>query len=358
MKAIVVDPGGAVDASSGAPALVNFELPAPAPLPNDLLVRIEAVAVNPIDLRMRRAKPAADGTPRVLGWDAAGVVEAVGAAVTGFTPGDEVFYAGSIKRPGAFAELHCVDHRVAAHKPASLSFAESAALPVAGLTAWESLFERLRLVLREDAVAATTQHDGTLLVLGGAGGVGSMMIQFAASLTSNTVVATASRPESMQHCLDMGATHVINHGQPLLPQLKQIGIPQIDTVVCLTDPAKVFTQLAELIAPHGQICALVEASADLPMNLLRPKSIGFHWEGMFTRLLFSTPDVARHGGILSEVARLVDAGVLRTTLRVDSGALNAANLSAAMEQVGSGRMIGKLVLSGWGGDTASVVTPI
>lgn len=349
MKAIVVDPNGARVEASDAPLLVDFELPTPTPLPNDLLVRVEAVAVNPIDLRMQRAKAAADGTPRVLGWDAAGVVEAVGSAVTGFAPGDQVFYAGSIKRPGAFAELHLVDHRVAARKPTSLSFAESAALPVAGLSAWEALFERLRLAPREGAAGAAAPRDGTLLVLGGAGGVGSMMIQLGARMTSNAVVATASRPESVRHCRGMGAAHVIDHAEPLLPQMRLLGLRQIDTVLCLTDPAPVFTQLAELIAPHGQICALVEASAELPMNLLRPKSVGFHWEGMFTRLLFSTPDVARQGEILSEVARLVDAGVLRTTLRVDGGALNAANLSAAMQQVGTRRMIGKLVLSGWGG---------
>ncbi len=347
MKAIVVDPGGAREAVGGAPLLIDVDLPAPAYLPDDLLVRVEAVAVNPIDLRMRRAKASADGTPRVLGWDAAGVVEAVGPAVMGFQPGDRVYYAGSIKRPGAFSELHRVDHRLAAHPPASLSLAESAALPAASLAAWEALFERIRLA--PDAAHAThPQREGRLLVLGGAGGVGSMAIQLAATLTLNTVVATASRAESHAHCLDMGAHHVIDHAAPLLPQLKDLRLSQVDTIVCLTDPAPVFTQLAEIAAPHAQICALVEASADLPMNLLRPKSIGFHWEGIFTRSLFQTPDMARQGGILADVSRLVDAGVLRSTLRVDGGRLNAANLAAALQQIGTGRMIGKLVLSGWG----------
>ncbi len=283
----------------------------------------------------------------MLGWDAAGVVDAVGPAVTGFQPGDRVYYAGSIKRPGAFAELHRVDHRLAAHPPASLSFAGAAALPAASLAAWEALFERIRLV--PDASHAThPSHDGTLLVLGGAGGVGSMAIQLASALTLNTVVATASRAESHAYCLDMGAHHVIDHAVLLLPQLKDLGLSQVDTIVCLTDLAPTFTQLAEIAAPHAQMCALVEASADLPMNLLRPKSIAFHSEGVFTRSLFQTPDVARQSGILADVAPLVDAGVLRSTLQVDGGRLNSANLAAALQQIGTGRMIGKLVLSGWG----------
>ncbi|MEZ5738399.1 MAG: zinc-binding alcohol dehydrogenase family protein [Burkholderiaceae bacterium] len=320
----------------------------PSPGPHELLVRIEAVSVNPIDLKMRRAPPARDGSARILGWDAAGVVQALGGQVAGFAVGDEVYYAGSIARPGCFAQAQTVDHRLVAHKPASLSYVEAAALPLCSLAAWEALFERLHLVRGRPSETAPQR---TLLVLGGAGGVGSMAIQLAGALTPWQVVATASRPASREHCLALGADAVIDHGQPLRAQLKALGIRGVDAILCLTDPSPVFGELADILAPFGQVCSLVEASADLPMNLLRGKSASFGWEGMFTRSLFQTADMARQGGILAEVAGLVDAGTLRTTMRENGGALCAASLDAALARLAQGHMIGKLVLAGIDDDT-------
>jgi len=303
-----------------------------------LLVRVEAVAVNPIDLKMARAKQPPQSPDRVLGWDVAGTVVGMGADVSGFQLADAVFYAGSVLRPGACSALHAVDARLVGRKPSTLSFLQAAALPLSILASWEALFERMRLP------RGPIQQPCTLLVIGGAGGVGSMALQLASKLTEVRVIGTASRPKSHQYCRDMGATDVVDHSQSLLPQLKVLGAPLIDFVLCLTDPAPLMPQLAEILAPSGHVCSLVEASADLPMNLLRGKSITFSWEGMFTRSMFRTPDMARQGEILNEVSALVDDNVLRTTLQVDLGSINAKNVMLAHQLIGSGHMIGKLVM--------------
>jgi NADPH2:quinone reductase len=320
------------------PLLIDSELPDPEFKPNDLLVRVEAVAVNPIDLKMARAKQPPQSPDRVLGWDVAGTVVGMGADVSGFQLGDAVFYAGSVLRPGACSALHAVDARLVGRKPSALSFVEAAALPLSSLAAWEALFERMRLP------RGPLQQPATLLVIGGAGGVGSMVVQLASKLTEVRVIATASRPESQSYCLGMGAADVVDHSQPLWPQLKVLGLPLVDFVLCLTDPSPLMPQLADILAPQGYVCSLVEASADLPMNLLRAKSITFSWEGMFTRSMFRTPDMARQGEILNEISALVDAGVLKTTLWVDLGNINAKNVLQAHQLIGSGRMIGKVAM--------------
>ena len=337
MKAVVVNRLARPELPD-IPLLIESELPDPEFKPNDLLVRVEAVAVNPIDLKMVHAKQPPQGPERVLGWDVAGTVVSMGADVVGFQLGDAVFYAGSVLRPGACSALHAVDARLVGRKPATLSFVQAAALPLSSLAAWEALFERMRLP------RGPLQPPATLLVIGGAGGVGSMALQLASKLTDLRVVATASRPESQLFCREMGAADVVDHSQPLLPQLKALGIPLVDFVLCLTDPAPLMPQLAEILAPQGHVCSLVEASADLPMNLLRAKSITFSWEGMFTRSMFRTSDMAQQGEILNEVSALVDKGVLKTTLRVDLGNINAKNILQAHQLIGSGRMIGKVAM--------------
>jgi NADPH2:quinone reductase len=337
MKAVVVDL--AAQSSALLTALRDTEASPPVAGPRDLLVRVEAVSVNPIDLKMARAKPAADGSPRVLGWDAAGTVSAVGQEVTGFRPGDRVYYAGSVLRPGCFSELHLVDERLAAPAPKSLSSVEAAALPLSGLAAWEALFERMHI--RQQAGG---MREGVLLVLGGAGGVGSIAIQLAAQLTDLHVIATASRAESRAYCLAMGAHAVIDHSAPMAPQLKALGRPQVNYVLCLADPAAVWPDLAQLLAPFGHACGLVEAAAPLDMNLLRAKSISFSWEGMFTRAMFKTPDMAEQGLILRKMAEAVDAGLLKTTLTQHLGPVDALHLMQAHALLSTQRTRGKICL--------------
>ncbi|AOI97909.1 MULTISPECIES: zinc-binding alcohol dehydrogenase family protein [Burkholderia] len=322
-------------------ALVDVELPQPVPGPRDLLVKVEAISVNPVDTKVRAPKPQVEETPRVLGWDAAGTVVAVGAEVTMFRPGDEVFYAGSITRPGANSAFHTVDERIAAIKPRSLDFAASAALPLTALTAWEALFDRLR-VSPQGADAGKS-----VLIIGGAGGVGSIAIQLAKTLGKLHVIATASRPASAEWVRSLGADDVVDHFGDLPAQLREIGHANVDYVLIFNDTDRHFPAAAEVIRPQGGICTIVENEKPIPVELLKAKSAAFHWEFMFTRAMFETPDMIEQHKILSEVARLVDGGTLRTTLGEQLGTINAANLRRAHQLLEAGRAIGKLVLSGF-----------
>ncbi len=321
-------------------ALLDLELPAPTPRPHDLLVRVKAVAVNPVDTKVRKSVAPEPGTAKVLGWDAVGTVEALGAEVQGFSVGDRVYYAGSIDRPGTNAELHAVDARIAAKAPATLSDAQAAALPLTSITAYEILFDRLKVARGE------ASQGQSLLVMGGAGGVGSVLIQLARQLTGLRVIATASRAETRQWCLELGAHDVIDHHQPLAPQLAALGLPQIDMVASLTHTADYFAQYVECLKPQGQI-ALIDDMPTLDVVPLKRKSLSLHWELMFTRPLFSTPDMARQGELLAEVAALADAGRLRSTLAAELGAINAAHLRQAHALLESGKAIGKVVLEGF-----------
>ncbi|KVQ54944.1 zinc-binding alcohol dehydrogenase family protein [Burkholderia territorii] len=322
-------------------ALVDVELPQPVPGPRDLLVKVEAISVNPVDTKVRAPKPQVEQTPRVLGWDAAGTVVAVGAEVTMFRPGDEVFYAGSITRAGANSEFHTVDERIAAIKPRSLDFAASAALPLTALTAWEALFDRLR-VSPQGADAGKS-----VLIIGGAGGVGSIAIQLSKTLGKLRVIATASRPASAEWVRSLGADDVVDHFGDLPAQLREIGHANVDYVLIFNDTDRHFPAAAEIIRPQGGICTIVENDKPIPVELLKAKSAAFHWEFMFTRAMFETPDMIEQHKILSEVARLVDGGTLRTTLGEQLGPINAANLRRAHQLLEAGRAIGKLVLSGF-----------
>jgi zinc-binding alcohol dehydrogenase family protein len=263
----------------------------------------------------------------------------MGAEVTGFAVGDRVYYAGSVLRPGCFSEFHAVDFRLVAHAPHSLSPVQAAALPLSSLAAWEALFERLHI--RQACGGARAQ---TLLVVGGAGGVGSMALQLAARLTDLHVVATASRAASREHCLAMGAHAVIDHSAPLTAQLKALGRPQVEYVLCLSEPAAIWVDLSRLMAPFGQLCALVEAAAPLDINLLRAKSLSLSWEGVFTRSMFKTADMAVQHDILQRVAQAVDDGVLRTTLQQHVGPVDAQHLMQAHALLAGRRSIGKIVL--------------
>ncbi|WP_151638180.1 zinc-binding alcohol dehydrogenase family protein [Noviherbaspirillum aerium] len=324
--------------SHGADSLVDLDLACPVAGARDLLVRIEAVSVNPIDIKMRSARPHRDGQPRILGWDAAGTVVDVGPQTTLFAPGDRVFYAGSIVRPGCNAELHLVDERLAGAMPTSMSFAEAAALPVASLAGWEALFERMHI--SDDGSDAGK----SLLVIGGAGGVGSVAIQLAKTVGQLHVIATASRLQSQAWCRHLGADLVVDHRGDLAAQLHASEIRAVDFILCLSDTDRYFSTMATLIKPHGHICCLVESMSPLPMNELRGKSVSFSWEGMFTRSLHATPDMIEQHRILNRVAELVDAGRLRSIVKECFAGVNATNLRQAHALVEAGNTIGKVVL--------------
>lgn len=322
-------------------SLLDVELPRPEPEARDLLVEIRAVSVNPVDTKVRMRAQPEPGGHKVLGYDAAGIVRAVGPQVSLFKPGDEVFYAGAIVRPGTNAEFHVVDERLVGAKPASLSFEEAAALPLTSLTAWETLFDRLDI--RRPVVGAAN----AIVIVGGAGGVGSMAIQLARRLTDLTVIATASRPETQDWCRELGAHHVIDHRQPIAAQVEALGIGAPAFVFSITHTEEHFLEIAKLIAPQGRFTLIDDPKNPLDISLLKSKSISIHWESMFTRSTFQTADMEQQHEILSEVARLVDAGTIRTTLADVIGPINAANLKRAHAFIESGRARGKLVLSGF-----------
>jgi len=327
---------------SDAESLLDLDLPVPVPEGRDLLVEVRAVSVNPVDTKIRASATPPAGAPRILGWDAAGVVKAVGPEATRFRPGDAVFYAGDLTRPGTNAEMHRVDERIVGTKPASLSFAEAAALPLTAITAWEALFDRLEIRTHRVPGAAPA-----LLVVGGAGGVGSIAVQLARRLTDLTVIATASRPETRDWALGLGAHHVVDHSRPLAAEVAALGLGAPAFVFSTTQTDKHLAEIAELIAPQGRF-ALIDDPGALDVSLLKRKSVSLHWEFMFTRSMFGTADIAEQGALLDEVSRLVEAGTLRTTLGDRFGTINAANLRRAHALIESGTAKGKVVLEGFG----------
>jgi zinc-binding alcohol dehydrogenase family protein len=315
-------------------SLQEVELPMPLAGPHDLLVEVRAVSVNPVDTKIRLGAPVTE--PRVLGWDASGVVRAVGSSVTLFKEGDAVFYAGSIVRPGSNSQFQVVDERIVGRKPASLDFAQAAALPLTSITAWELLFDRLK-------VAEGGGAGKSLLIIGAAGGVGSILLQLARKLTELTVIGTASRDASRNWVRELGAHHVIDHTQPLREQVEALGIPAVDIVISLTHTDKHYAAIVDVLAPQGQL-ALIDDPATLNAVPLKRKSISLHWELMFTRSMFETPDMVRQHELLERVAQMVDAGSLRSTLGEHFGRISAENLRRAHALVESGRAVGKIVL--------------
>lgn len=333
MKAIVYKDNNlpVTDANS----LYETILPKPQPGRHDLLVRVAAIAVNPVDTKVRRN--AAVTEPRVLGWDAAGIVEAVGDDVSLFKPGDEVYYAGSLMRAGSYAEYALVDERIAGHKPASLSMSEAAALPLTSLTAWELLFDRLEV---------NEGNNDVLLIIGAGGGVGSILTQFAASLTNLTIVGTSSRPETAEWVKSLGAHHIIDHTQPFAPQLKELGISGVRYVAGLTHTDKHYQQIVEVMAPQGRL-AVIDDPETLDAMPLKTKSISLHWELMFTRSMFTTPDMQSQHQILTDLSELIDKKVIRTTLGEHFGTITAENIRRAHAVIESGKAKGKIVLAGF-----------
>lgn len=320
-------------------ALEDMVLASPVPLPRDLLVRVKAISVNPVDTKVRLNTTPAEGQHKVLGWDAVGTVEAIGAEVTRFKVGDRVYYAGAIHRPGANSEWHTVDERIAAVAPGSLDDAQAAALPLTTITAYELLFDRLGV--RKGGGAGQT-----LLVVGAAGGVGSILIQLARQLTELQVIATASRPQTRDWCLALGAHAVIDHSHPLAQALKDAGFGQVDMVASLTHTPQHYAQIIESLRPQGRL-GVIDDMAALDLMLLKPKALSLHWEMMFTRSMFETPDMAEQGRLLAEVAQLVDDGRIRATVGVHMGTINAANLRKAHALIESGKAQGKVVLQGF-----------
>lgn len=322
-------------------SFLDLELETPVAGGRDLLVEVKAISVNPVDAKRRAPRDQVEKTPRVLGWDVAGVVKSVGPEVTLFKPGDEVYYAGSILRPGGNSEFHLVDERIVGRKPANLSFAESAALPLTTITAWEGMFDRLG-ISRGGADAGKA-----LLIISGAGGVGSIAIQLAKKLAGLTVVATASRPESAAWVRALGADQVIDHNKDLAPQLDALGMKEVDYIFCLNNTDRWLPALAPVIKPLGKICTIVSAQKPLDLTPLMGKSTTIAWEFMFTRSSFQTPDMIEQHQLLDQTAALIEAGVLKTTLNTNLGKINAANLKRAHQLIEAGHTLGKIVLEGF-----------
>ncbi len=322
-------------------SLQDIELPTPVATGRDILVKVEAISVNPVDAKLRAPRDEVLTEPRVLGWDVAGTVVAVGPEVSLFAVGDAVYYAGSVTRPGANSEYHLVDERIVGHKPASLNFAQAAALPLTTITAWEALFDRL-------AISSTGADAGKrILIIGGAGGVGSIAIQLAKKLAKLEVIATASREISSNWCKELGADHVINHSGNMQEQLATLNLTQIDYIFCVSDTDPHFDAMADIIAPQGKICSIVGSVAPLEMSKLFAKSVTFVWEMMFSRSMFLTADMQKQHDLLEASAALIDSGVLKTTLGEVFGKINAENLRRAHAAIEGHRTIGKIVLAGF-----------
>ncbi|MEE9682090.1 zinc-binding alcohol dehydrogenase family protein [Lelliottia amnigena] len=330
VKAIAVNPN--------APStFIEITQPMPQPGEHDLLIEVKAVSINPVDTKVH-AGIAKTGlkTPRILGWDASGIVNAVGTGVTQFKPGDEVWYAGDITRPGSNSSHQLIDARIVGHKPTRLDWASAAALPLTALTAWEGLFERLNI---QDAGA-----DKTLLIIGGAGGVGSLAIPFAKHNSNVKVIATASRDDSAQWCYDRGADLVVNY-RDLQGELAKHDIKFVDYIFILNDTDGHWAAVSDLIAPQGHICSIVENDRPLDQNALKSKSAALHWEFMYTRSMYQTADMARQGEILNEVAKLVDNGVVESSLSETLHGLSVESITEAHRKVLDGHMRGKVVVA-------------
>jgi zinc-binding alcohol dehydrogenase family protein len=336
MKAIGFFKSGS---SSGGEVLRDIDLPKPAAKGRDLLVKIEAVSVNPVDVKTRARVPADKKEPTILGFDAAGVVESVGEEVTKFKPGDEVFYAGSLTRDGTYSEYHLVDERIVGSKPRSLGFPEAAAVPLTSITSWEMLFHRL--AIPEGSSAAT------VLIIGGTGGVGSMAVQLARQLTRLTVIATSfDDPKEQEWCRMNGSDHVIDHMKPIAAQIAVLKVAPVRYVFSTNMTAHHYPQIAALIAPQGRF-GLIDDPEPLDLKLLKVKSVSVHWENMFTRSVFQTEDMEAQHQLLTRLSQMIDRGQIRTTLAEVLGPISAANLAGAHERIWPRRAPGKMVMVGF-----------
>jgi len=313
----------------------------PTPKGRDLLVAVKAISVNPVDTKVRAPKDKVEADPKILGWDAAGVVSAVGEAVSTFKPGDEVYYAGDITRAGSYSEYQLVDERIVGYKPKSLSFEQAAAMPLTTITAWEALFDRLKVSEKgEDA-------GKSLLIVNGAGGVGSVAIQLAKQVAKLTVIASASRPETIEWCQQLGADTVVNHRNNLAEEVKSAGYEQVDYILCFNDTDGHWGAMTQAIKPQGMICSIVENEHPLDMGALKSKSAGFVWEFMFTRSMYETEDMQVQQNLLNKVSELIEQNMIKTTVRDVVRGINAENLRTVHQRIESGKVIGKIVLADW-----------
>ena len=325
-------------------SLTDIELPQPIATGHDLLVKVKAIAVNPVDYKIRQNVAPAEGDYKVLGWDAVGEVVATGEAATQFKPGDVVYYAGDLNRQGSNAEYQLVDERLVGTKPKSLSDAEAAALPLTTITAWEMLFEHLSI--QQQSPDSTEKSDEVILVVGAAGGVGSIFLQLAKAITGATIIATASRESSQAWVKKLGADHVVDHTKPLQPQIEALGIGQVTHVASLNSTDSYFESYTELLAPFGKI-AMIDDPESLDVMKMKPKSQSLHIEFMFARSMFKAADMDEQSRLLNRVSDLVDQGYIQTTVGKNLGTINADNLKAAHEELESGKSIGKIVLQGF-----------
>ncbi|NUG10064.1 zinc-binding alcohol dehydrogenase family protein [Acinetobacter seifertii] len=335
MKAVAYQKAGPITSPE---ALVDIELDTPVAEGHDLLVRVQAISVNPVDTKIRKNVSAESGW-KVLGWDAVGVVEATGDKVTQFKVGDVVWYAGALNRQGSNSELQLVDERIVGHKPKTLEATEAAALPLTAITAWEMLFDRLQ-------VPKTAPANTTILVIGGAGGVGSITIQLLKQLTNLTIIATASRPETKEWVKQLGADYVLDHRESLAPQIKQLGLNAPSYVFSTTQTDQHLSDIVELIAPQGHF-GLIDDPEQLDIKPFKSKSVSVHWEFMFTRSMFQTADMQKQSELLNEVSKLVEEGKIKTTVTEVLSPINAENLKQVHQQIESGKTKGKIVLHGF-----------
>jgi len=324
-------------------SLIDLEIEKPIPENHDILVRVKAVSVNPVDAKIRSPKSQVETLPKVLGWDASGIVEETGNDVSLFKKGDEVYYSGSIVRQGSNSEFQIVDERIVGRKPNNLTFEEAAALPLTTITAWEGMFEQM--CISNDS--QESNKGKSILIIGGAGGVGSISIQLAKKLAGLTVIASASRKETINWCLSLGADYVINHYNNFSDELNKIGIKEVDYIFCLNNTMQHFPKSAEIMKPFGRFCTIVGLNKGelLDLNMLRGKSASFSWELMFTKSTYKTPDMISQHNLLNTTADLVEKGIIKTTMTENYGKLNAENLRKAHAQIESGTTIGKVVLS-------------
>ena len=338
MRAIGYREPGGIDRDD---ALLDIELPMPEATGRDLLVAVKAVSVNPVDTKIRKGARPDGNDPKVLGWDAAGIVHAAGPDASLFRPGDAVFYAGAIGRPGSNSEFQLVDERIVGAKPRTLDWGAAAALPLTTVTAWEMLFDRL------DVRRPVPGASPAIVIIGGAGGVGSIAIQLARALTGLTVIATASRPETVSWVRGMGAHHVVDHSRPLAEQVAGIGLGLPAFVFSTTQTDRHLSEIAEMIAPQGRF-GVIDDPPTLDITPFKRKSASVHWELMYTRSIYQTADMAEQGRLLNEAGRLVDDGTLRSTMTRNEGPINAASLKRVHALIETGRACGKIVLEGFG----------
>jgi len=326
-------------------SLIDIELPQPIASGHDLLVKVKAIAVNPVDYKIRQNVASEDSNYKVIGWDAVGEVVATGESVTLFKPGDAVFYAGDLNRQGSNAEFQLVDERLVGSKPKSLSDAEAAALPLTTITAWELLFEHL--AVKQQSPNSIEKSDEVILVVGAAGGVGSILIQVAKAITGATIIATASRESSQNWVKKLGADYVVDHSKPLQPQIEALGIRQVTHIASLNSTGSYFESYPDILAPFGKVAMIDDPGKSLDVMKLKLKSQSLHIEFMFARSMFQADDMIEQNRLLNRVSDLIDQGYIKTTIGKNLGTINAENLKAAHEILESGKSIGKLVLQGF-----------